>query len=274
MPTLDGVRVAVLEARRSTELAELVRRLGGIPRAVPAVREVPHLEHVPAFLDALDAGRFEIAIFLTGVGVARLLQEAQRLGRIDSTVAALRTVTTACRGPKPSGVLRQYDIPVTIRATEPYTTTELLEALAAVPMSRRAVALLHYGERHQALADALRARGAVLEELCLYEWKLPEDPEPLAALARDIVGGAIDAAVFTSQIQCRHLFAIAATAGLADGLAEALRARVVVAAIGPVCVDALQQYGVTPQVVPSQARMGYLMTELAAYLDRVRSVGL
>jgi uroporphyrinogen-III synthase len=267
MASFNGVRVAVLEARRSTELAELVRRLGGEPRSAPAVREVAHLERVPAFLDALQDSRFEIAIFLTGVGVARLLQEAQRLGRIEDTVAALRTMTTVCRGPKPSAVLRQYDVPVTIRAAVPHTTTELLEALAPVALAGRAVALLHYGERHQGLAEALRARGAFVEEVCLYEWQLPEDTAALAALGREIVNGDVEAIAFTSQIQCRHLFAVAATAGFSDQLADALRSRVVVAAIGPVCADALKQYGVAPHVVPGQAKMGYLVTELAEYLE-------
>jgi uroporphyrinogen-III synthase len=266
MTTLNGFRVAVLEARRSTELAELIRRLGGDARAVPAVREVPRLERVPALLDALQAGRFQIAIFQTGVGVARLLQEAQRLGRLEETVAALRGMTTVCRGPKPSGVLRQYDIPVTIRAAAPHTTTELLDALAPIALAGRPVLLLHYGERNQGLADALVGRGARVEEVCLYEWQLPEDTAALAGLGRDIANGNVDAVAFTSQIQCRHLFAVAATAGCADQLADALRSRVVVAAIGPVCVDALKQYGITPHVVPGQAKMGYLVTELSSYL--------
>ena len=89
MPRLDGIRLALLEARRSSELSELVRRLGGVPYAVPAVREVPQLEEVPAFLDALHAGRFSMIVCLTGVGVSRLLLEAQRLGRLDETLAAL-----------------------------------------------------------------------------------------------------------------------------------------------------------------------------------------
>lgn len=270
MPALEGVRIAVLESRRSTELAELVRRMGGEPVAVPAVREVARLEHVPPFLDGLQSGRFDVAIFLTGVGASRLLREAQRLGRLDETVSALSALITACRGPKPSAVLRQYGIPVSIRAADPYTSTELLDALSSVPLEGRTVAVLHYGERHESLADALRSRGAALEELCLYEWRLPEDTAPLAALVQDIVARKIDAVAFTSQIQCRHLFTVAADNGLSDELAEALRTRVTVAAIGPVCADTLKRYGVTPQLVPSQAKMGFLVTELAAYLKGIR----
>ena len=265
MPALNGDRVALLEARRSTELAELVRKLGGEPHSVPAVREVPHLEHVPAFLDSLHAGRFHLTIFLTGVGVARLLKEAERLGRLNETLTALRALTTVCRGPKPSAVLRQYDVPVTVSAAEPHTTTEVLAALAPVPVDGRSVALLHYGERNQPLADALRKRGAKLDELCLYAWRLPEDTAPLAALVRNIVGGGLDAVAFTSQIQCRNLFAVAETVGLSEQLADALRSRVIVAAIGPVCADALRQYGVTPQVMPSKGKIGFMVNELATY---------
>lgn len=269
MPTLDGARVALLEARRGSEMAELVRRLGGEPRSAAAVREVPHLEHVPAFLDALSAKRFDVVIFLTGVGATRLLREAQRLGRLDEAVAALGALTTVCRGPKPSGVLRQYGVSVSIRVPDPYTTTELLAAIAAAPIQGRGVALLHYGERNEPLAAGLRARGARLEELCLYEWHLPEDTAPLGALVRVIIEGGVDAVAFTSQIQCRHLVSVAEALGLSERLIEVLRSRVTVAAIGPVCAEALAQHGITPQVVPTQSKMGFLVTELAEYLTRV-----
>ena len=270
MPSLDGVRLALLEARRSSEMAELVRRLGGVPYSVPAVREVPQSADVPAFLDALSEGRFSIVLCLTGAGISRLLAEAQGLDRIDETVAALRHAVTVCRGPKPSGVLRQYGVDVSIRAPAPYTTAELLDALAAIELHGRTVAVLHYGERNEPLAGALRARGAALTELCVYEWQLPEDVGPLEHLVEDLIAGRAQALAVTSQIQCRHLFGIAATMGRDDALAQALRSRVIVAAIGPVCVAALAAHGVTPHVVPAQSKMGLLVTELAEFLQRRR----
>ena len=267
MRTLNGIRLALLETRLGSELSELVRRLGGTPYPVPAVREIPRLEHVPAFLDTLAAGRFSMVICLTGVGVQRLLGEAERLGRLDEALAALRVVTTVCRGPKPSAVLTRYGLPVHIRPDEPYTTKELLAALNAIELQGKGVALLHYGELNHPLADALRARGAVLEELCLYEWRMPEDAEPLKRLVQELVGGQVDAIAFTSQIQCRHLFDVAATLGQADALTEALCRDVVVAAIGPVCASALRVYGVTPDVLPAHPKMGALITALADYVE-------
>ena len=72
------------------------------------------------------------------------------------------------------------------------------------------VAVVHYGERNEFLVQKLQARGAHIEELTLYTWLLPEDTTPLRALVRDIIEKRVDAVVFTSQIQARHLFLIAA----------------------------------------------------------------
>lgn len=269
MSTLKNARVALLEARMPKELGDLVERFGGRPYGVPSVREspLPRLEHVAPFLDALCAGRFSVVIFLTGVGVTALFREADRHGRLPDTLAALRRIRTVCRGPKPVAVLKRHQVPIAITAAEPYTTTELLEALRAIELDREAVGLVHYGERNAALAEALIARGARLDELCLYEWLMPEDLDPLRTLVRELIDGPVDAVAFTSQIQCRHLFQVAADLGRSDDLVNALNSRVVVAAIGPVCAAALHALGVTPRVQPAHPKMGPLIAALADYME-------
>jgi uroporphyrinogen-III synthase len=269
MPTLGGARVALLEARMSKELADLVERFGGRPYCVPAVREarLPPLEHVTAFIAALCAGRFSAVVLLTGVGVTALLREADSEGRLAETLNALRQTTTACRGPKPAAVLRRHDVPIGLSAAEPYTTRELLDALQAIDIDGKEVALVHYGERNSALADALEARGAELEELCLYEWVMPDDVEPLRRLVGELIDGRVDAVAFTSQVQCRHLFQVAADLGWSDELANALNSRIVVAAIGPVCAGALKTLGVTPRVLPAHPKMGPMIAALADYFE-------
>jgi len=129
--------------------------------------------------------------------------------------------------------------------------------------------LLHYGERNEPLVETLRSRGARLQELLLYEWALPEDVGPLARLVDELVAGRFAAAAFTSQIQARHLMQVAER----DGKGEALRAALgslVVAAVGPTCAHALEELGVTAQVVPQNPKMGAM---LAALVDRLASPG-
>ena len=267
MSALDGLRVALLESRLSTELSELVRRFGGLPYAVPAVREVPRLDTIPSFIDALVAGRFSAVIFLTGVGATLLLEEAERLGSLESALAALRATTVVCRGPKPSAALRRFDVPAHVKPAEPYTSKELLDALSRVDLDGKPVALLHYGEPNQPLADALKARGAQLDERMLYEWMLPEDCAPLESLIQDLVDDHVDAIAFTSQVQCRHLFEVAANLGRADALARALNDHTIVAVIGPVCATALRANGVIPDVIPAHPKMGRLIAALADYVE-------
>jgi uroporphyrinogen-III synthase len=127
------------------------------------------------------------------------------------------------------------------------------------------VGVVHYGEYNAVVSHKLRERGAELVELCLYEWLLPEDTSALHSLVEDIVAQRVDAVVFTSQVQVRHLFLIAGESGQADQLAEALNTKTVVASIGPICTGVLQDYGVTPPVIPEHPKMGYLVKALADY---------
>jgi uroporphyrinogen-III synthase len=267
--SLTGKRVALLEARMSAELSTMVERQGGTAYSVPAVRETPveQPEETTAFVDALCAGRFDVVIFMTGVGASALLKEAEQRGQLDAARSALRRVTTVCRGPKPVAVLRRHDVQVTHTAAEPHTTVELLQALHAVNLNGKTIGLVHYGERTDAAAEGLRRRGAAIDEICLYEWRLPEDVTPLCHLIADIIDGKVDAIAVTSQIQIRHLFQIADTLGRHADLADALNRRTIVAAVGPVCAAALRSFGVIPHVQPSHPKMGPMLLALSDYFD-------
>jgi uroporphyrinogen-III synthase len=265
--------VALLEARMGRELENLVRRYGGLPRSAPALREVPREAPVDldAFLAQLCADRFQLAIFLTGVGVTTLMQAAGSRGQLDETIQALRRTAVACRGSKPAAALRRFGVPTNIAAREPFTSAELLDALQSSDLAGVDAALVHYGERNEPLADALRHRGVRVHELCLYEWQLPDDVEPLRELIADLIQARVDAVAFTSKVQCRHLFQVAATMGCAADLADALNSRTTVAVIGPVCRAALREHGVTSHVMPATPKMAPLVAAIAEYLESAQS---
>ena len=267
--TFHNARIALLEARMSGELADLIRRAGGtIPVCVPAVQETPlnSTSQVSTFIDRLTNGSIPIVVFFTGAGAKLLLDEAERLSRQTELLRALRTVTVVCRGPKPSSILKCYDVPITLSAREPYTTMELLEAMTSLDLAGINVGIVHYGEYNTLASQTLQARGANLVELCLYEWTLPEDTSALKNLVKDIIAGRIDAVVFTSQIQVRHLFLMATELDLSHQLAESLNTQAVVASIGPTCTGALQSYGVTPHVIPEHPKMGHLVKALVRHM--------
>jgi uroporphyrinogen-III synthase len=264
---LSGTHVALLESRMGGEMAELIRRHGGMPRQVPSVRESPVdcSDAVAAFLQRLETPQPRVMVFLTGVGASALFREADRQNRLPFLVDSLSRATLVCRGPKPTAALKRVGLAPAVSAANLYTSREVLESIGHIELTSVDVTLIHYGERNEVLADELRARGAWLNELCLYEWLMPEDLQPMRDLIRDVIAGEVDAVVFTSQIQGRHLLSVANAMQMADVLIESLNTKVIVAAIGPTCQAALVAAGITPHVVPDNPKMVPLVTALAAH---------
>jgi uroporphyrinogen-III synthase len=271
--SLDGARVALLEARRESELASLVRRHGGEPIAVPALREVER-ECADQAGRAFDAIRSPgaVVVLATGVGLDRWLALARVAERADEVRTSLERTTIVCRGPKPVAVLKREGLPVHVRAPAPHTTAELLASLAAVEVAGHDVVFVHDGGGSRTVPAELALRGARVFEVQPYGWALPEDLRPLEDLIRRIVAGGVDAVAVTTQIQARHLFEVAGAMGEAGPLRAALRSRVVVAAVGPTCARTLQELGAPHHVMPESSKMGALVLALAAHL-RAASAG-
>jgi uroporphyrinogen-III synthase len=265
---LSGQRIALFEARLAEEISELVRRSGGVPVCVPAVKERRRAAapDVAALLAELEGEPLPLFALSTGVGTSALFEEARALGGATELRSALARGLIVCRGPKPVAALHKEGITAALRARSPYTTAEFVEALAAVEVRDRMVILVHYGERNQPVVDALLSRGARLRELTLYQWELPEDTKPLAGIIEELALGDFAAAAFTSQIQARHLLLVAGEMGLEQDLVGALRERVVIAAVGPTCARVLAELGIPPRIVPETPKMGAMLTALVAHL--------
>jgi uroporphyrinogen-III synthase len=265
MRTLEGRRVALLEGRKQGELASLVRRLGGEPISAPAVREMPRPEDFEPLLRRIIAGTFSVAVIQTGAGINALCEVAAAHGVLPDLRAALARMTLACRGPKPLATLKQHGLTARIVTAKPHTTDELLEGLARLALDGVPVLVLHYGERNEPLSAALRGRGAALEDACLYEWALPDNLSPLRAVIADLTERRLDAVLFTSQIQFRHLIAVAGEMGCTDAVMQALSRDIVVGAVGPVCASALRQAGLVPDVIPAMPNSVSLVSAVADY---------
>jgi uroporphyrinogen-III synthase len=269
--SLDGARVALLESRMESELASLVRRHGGEPVCVPAMREVERecAGEAGRAIDAVAKGG-AIVVLATGVGLNRWLAVAGALGRGAELRDGLARANVVCRGPKPVAVLKREGLAAHVRAPAPHTTRELLEALAPIEVRDRDVVFVHDGGGARAVPEALEARGARSFEVQPYEWALPEDLAPLEALIATLVAGGVAAVSVTTQAQARNLFQVADAIGARRALAEALHDKVVVAAVGPTCARALEELGAPAHVVPETSKMGALVIALAQYLGARR----
>ena len=275
-PNFQGLRVLLLESRRSREMAALVTTYGGQPIEAPSMREVPLETNTEAlaFADALMRREFDLVVLLTGVGTRALLQLVEQVrGTREQFVQALSETRIAARGPKPVAVLRELRITPWLIAPEPNTWRELLSALdaKAAELSLRGlrVAVQEYGASNPALLAGLAERGAVVTRVPVYQWALPEDLGPLRSAIETLVRGDIDVVLFTTATQVTHLRQVAESMGLGPAVHEALN-RVVVASIGPTTSEELREQGVRIDLEPSHPKMGFLVREAAERAGTLR----
>ena len=173
-------------------------------------------------------------------------------------------MTIVCRGPKPQIALKRHGLSAGLVTVKPHTTQELLDALATTNLdgARHAAALWGRNVR----SPTRCARGALVEDVCLYEWVLPEDLGPLHEVVRRAIAGEVDALLFTSQVQFRY--PARDRPRLARGsLVAALNEHVIVGAVGPVCAAALRAGGVVPDVLPASPNSASLVGAVADYFE-------
>jgi uroporphyrinogen-III synthase len=255
-------RVLAFESRRAKEMAELIRLNEGEPFLAPALVEIPLEENPQAFefADGLYAGKFEMMVFLTGVGT-RLLDRVLATRDPEQRFRdALRGLTVVARGPKPSAVLREWRVPIAVAVPEPNTWRELLSAVADVPGN--SVAVQEYGRGNRDLLEGLAAQGRKVLAVPVYQWALPADTSPLAAALEHLLAGNFGIALFTTGVQIEHFLEFAAQAGQREAAARAL-AKIFIGSIGPTCTESLRANGLVPTLEPSHPKMGILVRESA-----------
>lgn len=261
-----GLKVISFESRRAAEMAELIRKQRGEPIVVPSMREAPIERNDEAFrfAERLFAGEFDMLILLTGVGTRILNETLATRYPPERFAEALRKIAIVARGSKPAAVLRQMNVPVAIMVPEPNTWREVLAATKDRP--ERRIAVQEYGRPSTELLDGLRARGAEVTPVRVYQWELPEDTGPLREAAERIAAEEVDVALFTTSVQIDHLLRVAAEKGLEDYVRTAL-SKMLVASVGPATTEALEDNGIHADFEPSHPKMGYLVQETAERAD-------
>ena len=257
------LRVLSLESRRADEMRSLIERHGGVATVAPSMREIPLEENPAAFAfgEELLAGRIDVAVFLTGVGAAALMESLETRWPRAEILSAMERCITVVRGPKPTVVLSKWGLRIDHRAPEPNTWRELLSTLAdAVDLSGRRIAIQEYGKPSDELYRELESRGASLLPVPVYRWALPTETAPLRDAVHRTIAGDFDVILFTSAQQLHSVLEIAGESGLSSEWLAAAN-RCVVASIGPTATETLVEGGLGVDLQPSHPKMGPLVKE-------------
>lgn len=248
-----------LESRRAKEMEALILRYGGDPFIAPSVQERALDSNLEAieWAEALFAGKFDLVLFTTGVGLQYLRDAVLTKYSSEEFGAGLRNVTVAVRGPKPLALLHELGVKPQVRIPEPNTWREMVPIMAERP--ERRISIQEYGRANLEFVEALRLIGAEVSTISIYRWELPDDIGKLKQAVRRIARREFDVVIFTTSIQLVHLLEIAANLGLADEVESALKRDIVIASVGPIMTQALEERGYVPDIVPEQPKMAPLV---------------
>jgi uroporphyrinogen III methyltransferase / synthase len=213
---LHGEVVAVTRARaQASGLAARLRELGAEVVETPAIRIEPRpLDD--ELLEAVRRIRDYALVCLTSPNGVRLLFDA--LAETGHDARALAGATVAAIGPGTAGELERRGVRADV-VPERFVAEALVEELEPVEVEGRRVLVARAAEARSVLPNALRDRGAEVDDVALYETVA----EPLGDADRAALQRATYV-TFTSSSTVRFL--------LESGARPPERARVV--SIGPV----------------------------------------
>ena len=266
---LDGFVVGITADRRWEEQAELLRRRGADVLHGPTIRTLPlgPEEGLQLATERLIADPPPVLIANTGIGMRAWFAAADSWGMGEALYDALATSRIYARGPKASATVHQAGLDVVARAPSE-RLDELVELLiASEALSGVRVAFQRHGEDAPDTLKALAAEGAIVEEIPVYNWTLPDDPKPALRLVEATIGRRVHALTFTSAPAVRNLLELADEHGQAEDLLDALNTDVIAGCVGPVCGGAAADLGIADPLVPERARLGPLIRLVSDQLE-------
>lgn len=211
----------------------------------------PTRQRSSTWLGRLADGQHDNLVLYTGEGLARLLAFARRGGIEADVIAGLRRTRKIVRGPKPAKVLRSIGLSPDVTAEEP-TTTGLISTLSALALNGSCVGVQLYPGGEDLLTEFLKEAGAKSDSILFYHYASDEEDERVAHLIDELVTGDINLVAFTSTAQVCRLQEVARRFGRTLELDAAMR-RALIAAVGPVTVQAVEEAGWPVAAMPQDS---------------------
>ncbi len=247
---LSGLSVAVTRARaQSSVLAARLAQLGARTVQAPVIETLA----LPGDAPALDG--YDLICLTSPVGVAELFERLLASGRDARALAGARV---AAIGPGTASALRAHGVLADL-VPERSVAEGLLEELTSIAPPVRRALIARGSAGRDLLPDALRAQGADVDVLALYETVA----QPLSARAL-AAARAADYITFTSSSTVR--FFLQAAGGDA-ALSPATR----IASIGPVTSATLREHGLAPDLEAQRHDVEGLLDALLADVRARRS---
>ncbi len=281
------MKVAVTSSRRASELAHLIRAMGGEPYIAPTVGiEVSPSQLISAEVIDYLRKKIDIAIFMTGPGTEAIFASSRQLGLEEKLIVNLRSLdTVVARSAKPKAVLTKYGIVDNVILPVEATFEGIASLLKGKLSKGTRVAVFWHGGKSEFLVNSLTSQQAEVIQFVTYSYSrelrsdgasllkttgfhgvVPPQEKVVAQMVEDLIKEKIDAITFTSPPAVSNLFMMARSVSKDRSLLESLRRKTIVVSIGPSTTRTLRENGVEPNVEPDTYKMGKMIESLSEFV--------
>ncbi len=163
-------------------------------------------------------------------------------------------------GPKTKSSLTRQGIQ-NVQMPDSYSSDGVAELLTKFPLQAKRVILARSSRANDTLAKKLRATGAYVTTVPLYESSIPSDGHSVSDFLKELRSGTVDATLFTSALSIANLFEMSQAQFKPGGLRQLL-ATCLVGAIGPVTATRLRELGIEPAFIPERYTIERAITGL------------
>jgi uroporphyrinogen-III synthase len=265
--TLKGKTIAVTRPREQAEEAgKMIEKKAGKPYFIPTIeiKAPSDLSAIKKFIDALTRSEVDYVIFMSVNGVRCLLSAAESLGLKNQLKECLARTATVAVGPKTAQELKNHQIHVDlIPAT--YSSEGIVQSLQHCGVSGKSICVPRTSEAPPALARRLREIGGKVQEVYVYESRLPTDQSLKQSFIQDLIGGKIRAIIFSSSLGVKNLFQMLAEQVPLEKLRDIMNSRLTIVAIGPATAETLLEMGLRVDVMPEKHLFEEALNALALH---------
>lgn len=252
--SLQGKKVLVPRGKKSAKsFSEIVVSLGGTPVEIPLLGFRP-TQTEPILKKVLQSlHTYNWFIFTSNVTVETFFSFIDRVDfESFQKIAAI--------GEKTEEVLRKKGFSVDFRPQK-YVAEEFAKEFAELVNSGDRILIPKGNLARDYIAQFLREKGAIVDEVVIYETFFPEESKHL--LIQSINEAKLDILPFTSPSTVEHFMDVVNEYQLRDHICSCI-----VACIGPVTKQMCESYGLTVHVMPGKYTVNEMLIGVCSYINQ------
>jgi uroporphyrinogen III methyltransferase/synthase len=260
---LKSRRILVTRPRsQALSLMQRIESLGGEVVEFPTIEIRPPESYGPLDQAIQQIASYDWLIFTSVNGVEQFLNRFEKLGK---NIADLAGIEVGAIGPETAKRLTAAQIQPSL-VPKQYQAEGILEALISDTMIGKKILIPRAAKARDILPETLRQWGARVDVVEAYQTVLPQaDVSALCKLLRE---GTIDMITFTSSSTATNFAAM-----LRDQDLPQLLSKTVIACIGPITRQTVEDLGMRSEVVSEEFTIPGLVTAIVEYFARPANQG-